>query len=46
MGYDNSDMDPFEIEFRSEYRDNRGLREPFVNDDDEYFSVPEVLDEP
>lgn len=26
-----SDLDPFEIEFRSEFRDNRGPREPFVN---------------
>ncbi|MFC5470773.1 DUF3905 domain-containing protein [Cohnella suwonensis] len=24
-------MDPFEIEFRPEFRDNRGPREPFVN---------------
>lgn len=24
-------MDPFEIEFRAEFRDNRGPREPFVN---------------
>jgi hypothetical protein len=33
----------------SEFRDNRGPREPFVNDrdqDDDYFPVPEVLDEP
>ncbi|WP_239617826.1 DUF3905 domain-containing protein [Cohnella mopanensis] len=30
-GHDDSELDPFEIEFRAEYRDNRGPREPFVN---------------
>jgi hypothetical protein len=30
-GVDESDLDPFEIEFRKEFRDNRGPREPFVN---------------
>jgi hypothetical protein len=39
-----------EIEFRSEFRDNRGPREPSVydqiQDDDDYFTVPEVMDEP
>lgn len=29
---DDSELDPFEIEFRAEYRDNRGPREPFVNE--------------
>ena len=32
QGRDESELDPFEIEFRAEYRDNRGPREPFVND--------------
>lgn len=30
-GNNDSDLDPFEIEFRKEFRDNRGPREPFVN---------------
>lgn len=30
-GRDDSDLDPFEIEFRAEFRDDRGPREPFVN---------------
>ncbi|WP_229263856.1 DUF3905 domain-containing protein [Cohnella cholangitidis] len=30
-GHDDSNLDPFEIEFRAEFRDNRGPREPFVN---------------
>ncbi len=29
---DESELDPFEIEFRAEHRDNRGPREPFVNE--------------
>ncbi|MFD0672325.1 DUF3905 domain-containing protein [Cohnella sp. GCM10027633] len=29
---DDSELDPFEIEFRAEFRDNRGPREPFVNE--------------
>lgn len=29
---DDSELDPFEIEFRAEFRDDRGPREPFVND--------------
>lgn len=31
-GRDDSSLDPFEIEFRQEYREGRGPREPFVND--------------
>jgi len=31
-GRDDPELDPFEIEFRQEYRDNRGPRAPFVND--------------
>nr|WP_281273406.1 DUF3905 domain-containing protein [Cohnella lupini] len=30
-GHDDSELDPFEIEFRPEFLDNRGPREPFVN---------------
>ncbi|MFC5404522.1 DUF3905 domain-containing protein [Cohnella soli] len=30
-GHDDSALDPFEIKFRPEFRDNRGPREPFVN---------------
>lgn len=30
--HDDSELDPFEIEFRAEYRGNRGPREPFVNE--------------
>lgn len=29
---DESELDPFEIEFRAEFRDNPGPREPFVNE--------------
>ncbi|WP_084423296.1 DUF3905 domain-containing protein [Cohnella thermotolerans] len=31
-GRDDPNLDPFEIEFRPEFRDNRGPREPFVNE--------------
>lgn len=31
-GRDESELDPFEIEFRPEHRGNRGPREPFVNE--------------
>jgi len=30
-GHDDSELDPFEIEFRPEFRADRGPREPFVN---------------
>ncbi|WP_123043368.1 DUF3905 domain-containing protein [Cohnella candidum] len=30
-GRDDSSLDPFEIEFKSEFRGNRGPQEPFVN---------------
>jgi hypothetical protein len=30
-GRDDPALDPFEIEFRAEFRDNRGPRDPFVN---------------
>jgi len=59
-GHNDSEFNPLEAEYRADFRDNRGQREPFVNacgvmidernyadlDDDEYFPVPEVLDEP
>lgn len=31
-GRDDSDLDPFEIEFKPEFRSRRGPREPFVNE--------------
>jgi hypothetical protein len=31
-GKDDPNLDPFEIEFRPEFRGNRGPREPFIND--------------
>ncbi|WP_230986966.1 hypothetical protein [Cohnella fermenti] len=30
-GRDDPKLDPFEIEFRPEFRDDRGPREPFIN---------------
>jgi hypothetical protein len=50
-GHDDSDMDPFEIEFRSEYRGNRGPQEPFVNaegvviGDHDYVSAESPLEQ-
>lgn len=49
-GHEDSDKDCSEMLYRSEFHDNRGRRKPIVNDqvqdDDDYFPVPEVLDEP
>jgi hypothetical protein len=50
-GHDDSELDPFEIEFRAEYRDNRGPREPFVNaegvviGDHDYVSAKSSLEQ-
>lgn len=50
-GQDDSEMDPFEIEFRPEFRDNRGPREPFVNEhgvvigDHDYSSANSPLEQ-
>ncbi|MFC5530379.1 DUF3905 domain-containing protein [Cohnella yongneupensis] len=49
--HDESKLDPFEIEFRAEYRDNRGPREPFVNEhgvvigDHDYVSSQSPLEQ-
>ncbi|BBI35778.1 hypothetical protein [Cohnella abietis] len=46
-GNNDSESESIKIEIRSEFRDNRGQWKPFGDwDDDEYFPVPEVLDEP
>ncbi len=50
-GHDDSELDPFEIEFRAEFRANRGPREPFVNaqgvviGDHDYESVKSPLEQ-